>query len=83
MGFGLKITSAQQKNVKQQRRGENATCWACFNKIVTFHSSTISEGGFVVGFDGHSERRNLNNRGKKHIGQGHKGNAWNMVKIKG
>jgi hypothetical protein len=49
---------------------KNAVCWPCPNKIATFHLSIINEGGFGVGSDGQSKRKDLKNRGKKHIGQG-------------
>jgi hypothetical protein len=58
------------KKLLNNRDGGNATCWACPNKIVTFHSNTISEGKFVVGFNGKLERRNLKSKRKRHIDQG-------------
>jgi len=37
-------------------KGKNAAWWACPNKIVTFHSSAISEKEFVVGSNGWSKK---------------------------
>jgi hypothetical protein len=41
-----------------------------YRQIATFHSSIVSERGFTVGSNGQSKRRDSNNKGKKHIGQG-------------
>ncbi len=32
IGFGLRVTYVQQKNVRQcSKKGKNATCWACLS----------------------------------------------------
>jgi hypothetical protein len=49
--------------------GKIATCQTCPNKIITFHSNIINEGGFVMGFNGESKRKNLKNKAKRYIGQ--------------
>jgi len=43
---------------------------ACIYKIATFHLNIISEKGFVVGSNDQSKRKDLKNKGKRHIGQG-------------
>jgi hypothetical protein len=65
------------------KRGKNATCEACLNKIATFHSNTISEGGLVVGYDGQSKRRDLKEQKEKIRRSRSKGNTWCMIKIRG
>jgi hypothetical protein len=58
------------KKCYTKNKGKNIAYWPCPNKIATFHSCIRSEGGFQVGYDGQSERRDLKNLMKKHIGQG-------------
>jgi len=46
IGFGLRITYVQQKNVRQcSKKGQNATCCACPSRVVTFHTLIINERG--------------------------------------
>jgi hypothetical protein len=52
------------------KKNKKFNYWACICRIATFHLNIISEKGFVVGSNGQSKRKDLKNRGKRHIGQG-------------